>query len=84
MVPISEDLKELKGEAEKDGEKMNKANGAVISKRILIKMFSTKDKDSDNESSDASESRSRMLRKQSLARRHSGAGGILYRRSCPL
>ncbi|KAF5791588.1 putative BTB/POZ domain, NPH3 domain, NPH3/RPT2-like family protein [Helianthus annuus] len=57
-VPTSEELKALKGEVEKDGEKMNKAKGAVISKRIFMKVFSSKDKDSDNGSSDTSESRS--------------------------
>ncbi|XP_071710552.1 phototropic-responsive NPH3 family protein NPY4-like [Rutidosis leptorrhynchoides] len=57
-LPTSEELKTLKGELEKGCGKANNAKGLVMSKRILMKVFSNKDKDSDNGSSDTSESRS--------------------------
>ena len=58
-VPTSEELKTLKGELEKGGEKTSsKVKGVLTSKRIFMKVFSGKDKESDNGSSDTSESRS--------------------------
>lgn len=57
-VPTSEELKALKGEGEKDGGRANKTKGSAMSKRIFMKVFSGKDRDSDNESSDTSESQS--------------------------
>ncbi|KAI3785132.1 hypothetical protein L1987_44244 [Smallanthus sonchifolius] len=76
-IPTSEELKALKGEVEKDGRRMNKAKGVVISKRIFMKVFSSKDRDSDNGSSDTSESRStnaeetKSCTPTSRSRRHS-------------
>nr|XP_043631770.1 BTB/POZ domain-containing protein NPY4-like [Erigeron canadensis]XP_043631771.1 BTB/POZ domain-containing protein NPY4-like [Erigeron canadensis] len=60
-VPTSEELKTLKGELAslriKDGGHINqKPKGMHMSSRILSKLFSSKEKDSDNESSDTSES----------------------------
>lgn len=60
-VPTSEELKTLKGELAslriKDGGNSNqKPKGMLMSSRILSKLFSSKEKDSDNESSDTSES----------------------------
>lgn len=49
-VPTSEELKAVKGELEK-----NKVKGLLMSKRIFMKVFSGKDRDSDNGSSDTSE-----------------------------
>lgn len=58
-VPTSEELKTLKGELEKGGEKASsKVKGVFMSKRIFMKVFSGKDRESDNGSSDTSESRS--------------------------
>ncbi|KAK9067008.1 hypothetical protein SSX86_014332 [Deinandra increscens subsp. villosa] len=76
-VATSEELKELKGEMEKDSGKKNKAKGVVVSKRILMKVFSSKDKDSDNGSSNTSESSStnaeeaKSCTPTSRSRRHS-------------
>ncbi|KAK1433139.1 hypothetical protein QVD17_10045 [Tagetes erecta] len=76
-VPTSEELKALKGEGEKDGGRMNKSKGSVMSKRIFMKVFSGKDRDSDNESSDTSESQStnaeetKSCTPTSRSRRHS-------------
>ncbi|XP_076956807.1 phototropic-responsive NPH3 family protein NPY5-like [Bidens hawaiensis] len=44
--------------SEDDGGTLNKGKGVVISKRVFMKVFSSKDRDSDNGSSDTSESRS--------------------------
>lgn len=58
-LPTSEELKTLKGELEKGGEKANsKVKGVLMSKKIFMKVFSGKDRESDNGSSDTSESRS--------------------------
>lgn len=58
-VPTSEELKTLKGELEKGGEKASsKVKGVFMSKRIFMKVFSGKNRESDNGSSDTSESRS--------------------------
>lgn len=58
-LPTSEELEALKGELDKDEGKTNdKARGVFMTKRILMKVFSSKEKDVDNGSSDTSESRS--------------------------
>ncbi|KAL8250987.1 hypothetical protein R6Q59_034680 [Mikania micrantha] len=66
--PTSEELKALKGEMEKNGGKMDQPKGVIMSKRMLMKVFSSKDRDSDNGSSDTSDSRSEET---SRSRRHS-------------
>ncbi|GKB03773.1 BTB/POZ domain-containing protein NPY3-like protein [Tanacetum coccineum] len=60
-VPTSEELKTFKGDLAslriKDGENSNqRPKGMQMSSRILSKLFSSKEKDSDNESSETSES----------------------------
>ncbi|KAI3669760.1 hypothetical protein L6452_41151 [Arctium lappa] len=66
-VPTSEELKTLKGELEKDVMKTNKTKGMLMSKRMFMKVFSSKDRDSDNGSSDTSEE----TKSSSRSRRHS-------------
>ena len=66
-VPTSEELKTLKAELEKDSPKTNKAKGMLMSKRVFMKVFSSKDRDSDNGSSDTSEE----TKSSSRSRRHS-------------
>ncbi|XP_076949923.1 phototropic-responsive NPH3 family protein NPY4-like [Bidens hawaiensis] len=82
-VPTSEELKTLKGELaslkiNEGGNNDRKSKGMhIMSSRILSKLFSGKDKDSDNESSDTSESpcstsaRETKSNTPSRSRRHS-------------
>lgn len=69
-VPTSEELKAIKGELEQDGGKTSKAKGMLMSKRIFMKVFSGKDRDSDNMSSDTSDE-TKSSTPASRSRRHS-------------
>nr|GFC60422.1 hypothetical protein [Tanacetum cinerariifolium] len=50
-----EELKAIKGELQQDGGITSKVKGMLMSKRIFMKVFSGKDRDSDNMSSDTSD-----------------------------
>ncbi|PWA70629.1 SKP1/BTB/POZ domain, NPH3 domain protein [Artemisia annua] len=69
-VPTSEELKAIKGELEQEGGKTSKAKGMLMSKRIFMKVFSGKDRDSDNMSSDTSDE-TKSSTPASRSRRHS-------------